>query len=812
MGRKAPKEFVRGIDPNSEAAKVIHALHTGAELPPVPSQAKEVLARLDPNLIDYSPDNPRIIDERSERFKAFAQNVAAMGVKMHVRVRPHPETDGRYQLLAGERRVRAAKAAGLKEVPAVISTGLSDEEAFELTFAENFGREDLTPMEEGREVEILLQKFRGDAKAVAVKLGRTEQWVSTRARLKKLSPAWRKSLAEEESLIANWGIAHLVLIARFPEAQQEEIHRELMQDDASVPVMTPKDLDQWINGQMLRRLDKAPFDVQDAGLDPKAGPCTECPKRASCQGKLFLEAEEESARKKQDQCTDPACWKRKEMASLLRKAEKLKAEHGGKIMIVGENRWDDHSGYDAAVKAFGELSDTGRYHEVKKGDAGAVPGLVVSGKSIGKLKYYKLNEYYAKQEKGSREAGKPTPLAERRKTLAGRRLALVLQKLTDRMQAKDLQVEISPNNLMALAATFGTEWNYPHIENDKRWMDWAKLADDSQAARSALWAAVKPVLVKRLRVFGAVGELGKRHESEALSLCNLMGWTLNGLLVQAEKELPEPKSWANLNANGTPKAKPAVKAKSPKAGAGGAAGATVSTPKASAGAAGAAATESSRATGSSAKRKPCADDQEDDANLRACGKKTCKGCKNPCNSQQVADDDPDENATGTHQSQKESSRTAQVSGPNTDLVGGGDPDVHPALMICENFGIGCERCPHGRPYKSGSLPAPTCVQGPVNLAFLHFAPTETDETITDRFDLVMGDGQIVRCRLVKTGDIVRLEMIGAINTDGWYVEYDPMCNVDDRPDLRAHAYSIASELYGDWKKETEKKAKKARKA
>jgi hypothetical protein len=92
-----------------------------------------------------------------------------------------------------------AGAASAQESPQ------DDAEAQEMTFTENFAREDLTPLEEGEAVRGLCQLYLGGVGAVADKLGKTKHWVETRAHLGNLSPAWRKAVRDEKLPFARWG-------------------------------------------------------------------------------------------------------------------------------------------------------------------------------------------------------------------------------------------------------------------------------------------------------------------------------------------------------------------------------------------------------------------------------------------------------------------------------------------------------------------------------------------------------------------------------------------------------------------------------
>ena len=109
--------------------------------------------------IEISKNNPRTINEKSDTFKELAESVRASGVIVPIHVRRHPKDAKGFELLAGERSLRACSVTGRDIIPALDHGTISDEKSFEITFAENFCREDMTVMEQGKAVQILLQKY-----------------------------------------------------------------------------------------------------------------------------------------------------------------------------------------------------------------------------------------------------------------------------------------------------------------------------------------------------------------------------------------------------------------------------------------------------------------------------------------------------------------------------------------------------------------------------------------------------------------------------------------------------------------------------
>ena len=131
------------------------------------------------NDIEPNRDQPRkIFDE--EALGELAKSIADHGVIQPLLVRPM--TDGSYQLIAGERRWRASRMAGLTEVPVVIRE-MSDSEAMELALVENLQREDLNPIEEARGFQLLMETYALTQEQAASRVGKSRPAVANAMRL-----------------------------------------------------------------------------------------------------------------------------------------------------------------------------------------------------------------------------------------------------------------------------------------------------------------------------------------------------------------------------------------------------------------------------------------------------------------------------------------------------------------------------------------------------------------------------------------------------------------------------------------------------
>ena len=139
---------------------------------------------------------PRV-DMRPETLDALAQSIKAQGVVQPIVVRPiempgaAPSAAGapgqRYEIIAGERRWRAAQIAGLPDIPAVVRR-VPDEGAIAMALIENIQREDLNPMEEARALDRLIREFQVTHQEAADAVGRSRAAVSNLLRLLDLAP------------------------------------------------------------------------------------------------------------------------------------------------------------------------------------------------------------------------------------------------------------------------------------------------------------------------------------------------------------------------------------------------------------------------------------------------------------------------------------------------------------------------------------------------------------------------------------------------------------------------------------------------
>lgn len=129
----------------------------------------------------------------SKALRELANSIQASGVFQPIIVRQPLSNANHYELIAGERRYRAAKMAGLHTIPALISQ-LNDAETMEAAVIENLQREDLTPLEEAQAYDSLMAKLNFTQAQVSEKLGKSRPYIANYLRLLRLPQAIKKML------------------------------------------------------------------------------------------------------------------------------------------------------------------------------------------------------------------------------------------------------------------------------------------------------------------------------------------------------------------------------------------------------------------------------------------------------------------------------------------------------------------------------------------------------------------------------------------------------------------------------------------
>lgn len=154
----------------------------------------EALRHVSPDLIQPNPRQPRRAFD-GDALLALSESIKARGILQPLVVRPIP--GGRFELVAGERRLRAARLAGLEEVPAVVRE-TEESEQLELALVENVAREDLNPVEEARACATLVDDLGLSKEELGRRIGRSRVAVSNLIRLLDLPDEALDLLAQSD--------------------------------------------------------------------------------------------------------------------------------------------------------------------------------------------------------------------------------------------------------------------------------------------------------------------------------------------------------------------------------------------------------------------------------------------------------------------------------------------------------------------------------------------------------------------------------------------------------------------------------------
>lgn len=282
-----------------------------------------------------SPTNPRKHFAAAD-IAELARNILEHGVLQPLLVRPLP--DGRHEIVAGERRYRAALEAKLAGVPCTIRN-LSDVTAFEIQLVENLQRTDLTPIEEaegfGAALELSIDGKRvHTVETLATRIGKDPAHIYRRLKLLEL-PAFLRGAVDSGVLPVRQAVA----IARIPDAEKREAAgKEVLHGHGENQPLTARETEDLLRTRYMRELKGAPFDQEDGSLADRSdasrpadwsGRCSDCPHRSGnipgFEGK------------RTDLCTSPSCFESKAAAAFARVAASAETE-GKQVLVEAEAR------------------------------------------------------------------------------------------------------------------------------------------------------------------------------------------------------------------------------------------------------------------------------------------------------------------------------------------------------------------------------------------------------------------------------------------------------------------------------------------
>lgn len=270
-----------------------------------------------------SKTNPRKhFDEAA--LKDLTESIRQQGIISPILVRPQKD---KYEIVAGERRYRAAREAGILEIPVIVRE-LDDNTALEIQVVENLHRTDLHPLEEAEGYEALIKKHGyKTVDDIAAKVGKSRSYVYARMKLCQLIPKCRKMFYSGD-LTASTAL----LIARMPNDIQEKAAKKIIgYDDHWQAIMSYREAKEYIHDHFMLALASAPFDILDPQFIENVGCCKDCQKRTGSQPDLFNDI------KGADVCTDLKCFNLKKKRGVQKKIAETKAS-GKKVLSAKESK------------------------------------------------------------------------------------------------------------------------------------------------------------------------------------------------------------------------------------------------------------------------------------------------------------------------------------------------------------------------------------------------------------------------------------------------------------------------------------------
>lgn len=332
-------------------------------------------------VIIESKTNPRKTFEPGKE-KELTESIKVHGIIEPLLVRPL--ASGQIEIVDGARRFRAAKAAGLTELPGIVRE-YSDEEVMEIQLISFTQRVDIHPLEEAEAYEKL-QKKHFVIEEIANKVGKERSYIAKRLQLVTLIDPAKKAFRENGIFLG-----HAILIARLQPKDQEKALSEAieMSGESDMPVSVDS-LARFIRQEFELDLRKAGFDKKDALLVEAAGSCTNCPKRSGYNKDLFNDITAA------DHCMDPRCFEGKMKAHIQIRLSELNRKGENVVLITPELRKPE--GYPESITCRS-------YSVVKAGSCEYTKaGLVVGGPSRGKVETI-CNERTCTKHRGGHSRG-----------------------------------------------------------------------------------------------------------------------------------------------------------------------------------------------------------------------------------------------------------------------------------------------------------------------------------------------------------------------------------------------------------------------
>ncbi len=294
--------------------------------------------------IGFSPLNYRKFYDQ-QALEDFAALIAVRGVLSPVIVRATSENG--YELVVGERRLRAAQIAGLQTIPAFVRD-FTDEEVKEIQLVENLQREDPHPLHEAQAI-LMLQQSSKTLDEIARLLGKPKAFIYNRLKLAELiEPLQEVFFAGKLTLSEATELGSLAA-----DTQQEffAAHCEGWKEKKHFFIGNTRHL----ISRYKYDLKMAPFNTRDKNLVPDVGACTGCPFNSATVKALFPEMAKEAV------CGNKACFKNKCLADAEIKIRTVLKTHQPEGVVLGYDVGEENKSLLASLPETGSLPQHGQY-------------------------------------------------------------------------------------------------------------------------------------------------------------------------------------------------------------------------------------------------------------------------------------------------------------------------------------------------------------------------------------------------------------------------------------------------------------------
>jgi ParB/RepB/Spo0J family partition protein len=346
------------------------------------------------NKIIPSKDNYRSeIDETA--IKELSESISKLGLLQPILIRTNGKP-GMYEIVAGERRYRAALLAKLTTIDAEVRE-MDDDTAFEIRITENLQRKDVHPMDEAIAYKTYRDQKKIDIDELSAKFSKPKEYIAHRLSFNNLIPEMQKEFYSGKMLIG-----HALLFARLTETDQKwclEGCKPRWGDTTSYESV--KECQLKISRELFRDLSRASFNTHDATLVVKAGSCDTCPKRSG-HNLLFNDVKEK------DRCFDGACFHLKMVSDILAKLNSLVIDTPDMPIIKGYSDALPEVEKFIKEKKLKILREYNDYSDAKKTDKGAVKALCIAGADLGQYKFITLSKD-KKKETTEKKVDKNSP-------------------------------------------------------------------------------------------------------------------------------------------------------------------------------------------------------------------------------------------------------------------------------------------------------------------------------------------------------------------------------------------------------------------